>query len=66
MLPPTSKASRSVILIAQLALAALQVVEQIFEALDQVFAAAFDGGPQHLRVGRNEIGRRNASTNWRV
>ena len=43
----------------QLAVAALEVVEQVFEALDQVLAAAFDRRAQHLGVGQHEVRRRH-------
>ena len=42
----------------QFAVAALEIVEHVFQAIDQVLAAAIDGFAQHLRIGRDEIGRR--------
>ena len=42
---------------AEPALAALQVVQQVRKALEQVLAAGLGGAPQHLRVGQEEVGR---------
>ena len=44
---------------AQLALAALEVAQQVLQALHQVLAAGLDGRPQHFRIGEQEIGRRH-------
>jgi hypothetical protein len=43
----------------ELPLAALQVLEQVFQALHQVLAAAVDGGAQHFRIGQHEVARRH-------
>ena len=43
----------------QLALAALQILQQVVQALHQVLAAGLDGGAQHLRIGHDEVGRRH-------
>ena len=43
----------------QAALAALQIVEQVLQSVDQVLAAAFDRRAQHLGVGQHEIRRRH-------
>ena len=55
---PISKAEVSVMRDAQLAVAALDVVQQVVEALDQVLAVALDGFAEDFRVGQREIGRR--------
>src|ERR1700730_6110032 len=37
--------------------AALEVVQQIFQPIDQVFAAAFDGLSQYFGIGDQKVGR---------
>ena len=43
---------------AQLAVAGLDVVQQVVEALDQVLAVALDGFAEDFRIGQGEVGRR--------
>src|SRR6185437_14164444 len=42
----------------ELAVAALDVVEEVVQALDQVLAAACDGFAEHFGIGQREVGRR--------
>ena len=42
----------------ELAVAALDVVEQVVEAFDQVLAAGGDGLAEHLGIGQREVRRR--------
>ena len=44
---------------AQLAVAVFHIVEQVFQATHQIFAAAVDGRPQDIGVGHGEVAGRH-------
>ena len=63
---PTSNAFMSVMPEGELALATLEILQQVVEALDQVLAAELDGGAQTSGLVITKLHGDIASTNWRV